>query len=100
MAKNQQELDALLHKLKGVSQSMHLDIVDGKFAPNQSLNFIFKLPKKFKYNVHLMIKDPETWIKTHPGFELYFPQFETVKNKEKFIAGMKKSKKKIGIFLV
>lgn len=95
IAKNKPELDALLHKLKGVSKILHLDVVDGKFAPNQSLNFRFKLSRQFKYNVHLMIKEPETWIKTHPGFQLYFPQFETVKNKDRFIAGMKKSKKKV-----
>ncbi|HLC71703.1 MAG TPA: hypothetical protein VJI32_06840 [Candidatus Nanoarchaeia archaeon] len=95
IAKNQQELDTSLKKLKGVSKIIHLDIVDGKFAPNQSLNFKFKLPKTFSYNVHLMIQEPEMWIKTHPGFQLYFSQFETAKDKENYISWMKKSKKKV-----
>ena len=95
IAKNQTELDTLLKKLHAVSKTLHLDVVDGKFAPNQSLNFKFKLPKTFSYNVHLMIQEPESWIKAHPSFQLYFPQFETVKDKENYISWMKKSKRKV-----
>ena len=39
IAKNQTQLNALLKHLKGASSTLHLDVLDGKFAPNKSLDF-------------------------------------------------------------
>lgn len=86
MAKNQKELDSLLKKLKGSSKQLHLDVADGKFVPSKSLWFRFKLSSKFKYNVHLMIKNPEAWIKKHgKRVNLVIPQLETVKDLDKYV---------------
>ncbi len=65
IAKNQQELDAQLKRLTGAAKTLHLDIVDGKFAPNRSLDFPFKLSHQYKYQAHLMIRNPEQWIQKH-----------------------------------
>lgn len=74
IAKNQSELDALLAKMagiqlsKGTQQLMQLDIMDGIFVPNTSLNFSFSLRKslskiqKTKFEAHLMVAEPEKWI--------------------------------------
>ena len=79
MAKNQQELDALLKNLSGVAKYLHLDIADGKFVSNTSLWFPFRLSKKFKYIAHLMVEEPEKWIKKHgKKVEFYIVQAETV----------------------
>ena len=64
MARNQKELDVLLKRYKGFKE-LHLDIVDGKFASNHSLDFKFKLVNGFKYNTHLMVKNPINWIKKY-----------------------------------
>ena len=86
MAKNQKELDILLKKLKGSSTHLHLDIADGKFVPSKSLWFKFRLSKKFKYNAHLMIKNPERWIKKHgKRMNLVIPQFEEVKDLDRYV---------------
>ncbi len=62
MAKDQKELNIDLKKLKGVVKEIHLDVVDGKFAANEAMNFDFKLSSKFRYNVHLMVKDQKKWV--------------------------------------
>ena len=63
MAKNQKELDQELGNLKGIVKELHLDLVETSFAPNHSLNFKFKLNSHFKYQMHLMVKEPLVWIK-------------------------------------
>src|SRR3989338_6169317 len=79
MVKGQQEFDLMLKNLVGVAKYLHLDVADGKFVPNTSLWFPFKLSKKFKYIAHLMVKNPETWIKKHgKKVEFCIVQAETV----------------------
>jgi ribulose-phosphate 3-epimerase len=96
VAKNQKELNKIFKKMEGVAKELHLDIVDGKFAPNNSLDFKFKLSKNFKYNAHLMINNPEAWIKRHGNkVEFYSVHVESLKNVAKYIADTKKKKKKV-----
>lgn len=97
IAKNQKELDEDLKHLQGTAKELHLDIVDGKFAPSYSLDFNFKLSNKFKYNAHLMIKHPELWIKKHwKQIELFIPQFEELEDSWRFIHWMKHTDRKVG----
>jgi len=101
MAKNQQELNADLKKLRGVAKELHLDVVDGKFAPNKTFQFPFKLSKHFTYNAHLMIKNPENWIKKNfKKINLFIPHFEEIKNIKKYLAWMKNKKKKVAFALL
>lgn len=82
MAQNQQELDALFKKLSGVAKILHLDVADGKAVPNTSLWFPFKLSKKFSYNAHLMVKDPEKWIEKYgKKMDLCIFQWEVIAKK-------------------
>jgi len=96
MAKNQKELNSDFKKLSGVVKHLHLDIVDGKFAPNRVMMFPFKLKKEFNYSAHLMMKNPEKWIeKNRKNIELLIPQFEELKSVEKYIKKMKSKGKKV-----
>lgn len=96
MSKNQKELNSDLKHLIGTVKILHLDIVDGQFAKNQSLNFDFKLSPKFKYWAHLMVKQPEHWIKRHwKKIELFIPQFEELKDPLRFIHWMKQTHRKV-----
>ena len=100
MAKNQQELNALLTKLRGVAPILHLDIVDGTFAPSHSLDFPFQLSQKFTYQAHLMIKNPEKWIATYSSqMNVCIPQIEEIKSPEQYIAWIKKKKQKVAFAL-
>ena len=100
MSKNQKELNSYLKELKGVTKTLHLDIVDGKFAESKAMWFDFKLNKNFIYNAHLMIKNPEKWIEkriktNNKDINLFIPHFEELKNVDQYIKLMKKEKKKV-----
>lgn len=100
MAKNQLELDELLKKYQPITKEVHLDVVDEKFANNNSLDFNFKLSTKFKYHAHLMIRNPEHWIKKNgPKVDFYIVQASEINDKRRFISWMKKNKKKVAFAL-
>jgi len=99
MAKNQQELDAILKNLSGVAKLLHLDVADGKFVPNTSLWFPFRLSKKFKYIAHLMVKKPKEWIRKHgKKVEFCIVQAEVV-NISDYIQTTRSQKKKVAFAL-
>lgn len=101
IAKNQQELDAELKRLKGAAKTLHLDIVDGKFAPNRSLEFPLKLSKEYQYQAHLMIEKPEVWIKKNLNrIDLFIPHFEAIKYHSRYILWMEKIKKKVAFAIL
>lgn len=104
IAKNQKELDAYLKKLQSVVKTVHLDVIDGKFAPNHSLQFPFRLRKEFSYHAHLMMRHPERWIKKnlekHAGkIELFIPHLKEVEDHAAYIRWMKAKKKKVAFAL-
>ena len=66
IAKNQEELDAIFRKISGHAKLVQLDIMDGKFVSNHSLDFDFSLPEKeYRYEAHLMVEDPDSWIESY-----------------------------------
>ncbi len=100
VAKNQNTLDIILKKLKGATKHVHLDIVDGRFAANHSLDFNFKLHKSFTYSAHVMTKHPERWIQRHlNAIDLFIPQSEAIRSKKRYIQWVKSKKKKIAFAL-
>ena len=100
MARNQNELAGLFKKLSGTSQILHLDVADGKAVPNLSLHFPFRLSSQFKYHAHLMIQEPERWIRRYGNkVDFCIPQFQEVKNHLQYIAWMRRLKKKVAFAL-
>lgn len=96
MAKTQSDLSKLLASLDGIAKVLHLDIADGQAVPNTSLWFPFRLSSKFGYNAHLMIKNPEKWIKKNGRkVNLCIPQFSEIKNVSKYLAFIKNRNKKV-----
>jgi len=101
MCQNQEELEQDLKKLKGVATTLHLDVVDGKFANNETFQFEFKLNKNFKYQAHLMINNPEKWIKEHfLEIDLFIPHIEKIKDVKKHIVELQLKDKKIAFALL
>jgi ribulose-phosphate 3-epimerase len=96
MAKNQKELNLLFKKLDGVSKEFHLDVGDGVFVPSKVFQFDFKLLRKYKYNVHLMVKNPKRWIQKYGRrFEKIYVHHEVID--DSFAMWMKEQKKKVCI---
>ena len=96
IAKNQKEFDDRLDKVKN-NNLIHLDVMDGNFVKNKSLNFDLELPRK-KYQVHLMTSNPKRWLEIigNKAESIIF-HIEAVKKPLELIKLIKKSKRKVGI---
>lgn len=101
IAKAQKDLDTLLNKIGEQASLLQLDIMDGRFVPNHSLDFDFVLPeKKYHFEAHLMIENPEKWVNKHwKKVDTIIAHFEAVKNPEEIIESVKKRGKKIAFAL-
>lgn len=58
IAGNQEELDAMLRRLKGNVEWVMLDFMDGSFVASTALMFDLQLDKGLRYEAHLMVKKP------------------------------------------
>ncbi|MBI4018942.1 MAG: ribulose-phosphate 3-epimerase [Candidatus Aenigmarchaeota archaeon] len=61
IAKDQKELDIRLGRVIRYSNLFHLDVMDGEFVRNTSLQFNLALPNAC-YEAHLMVKNPVKWL--------------------------------------
>lgn len=77
--------------IKPFTKSVHIDIVDGKFAPNTT----FLAPDSYKeytndlfFEVHLMVEDPLQYIKpfADAGFKRFIGQIEKMPDIAEFVA--------------
>jgi ribulose-phosphate 3-epimerase len=99
IAKNQKEFDKNFEKVKKYSKNFHLDVMDGKFVKNKSMWFDFKLPRGKRFYAHLMIENPEKWIKKNLSkVDGVYVHYETVKD-IRVIAEIVSPTKKLGIVL-
>lgn len=76
IAKSYEEFESMIKKVEPYTDRVHLDIIDGEFAPNKTIEGFGELAKfienfqdtKLKFEVHLMVKKPENiindWLKT------------------------------------
>jgi ribulose-phosphate 3-epimerase len=58
IAQSQGELESMLGRLRGKVHRVMLDIMDGEFVDNTSLDFDFELLEGFEYEAHLMVVNP------------------------------------------
>jgi ribulose-phosphate 3-epimerase len=58
IAQSQGELESMLGRLRGKVDRVMLDIMDGEFVDNASLDFDFELLEGFEYEAHLMVVAP------------------------------------------
>ncbi len=101
IAKTQEELNSILDKISGHASLLQLDIMDGRFVPNQSLDFDFSLPKnQYHFEAHLMIKNPEKWVEENwKKADTIIAHFEAVRNPSDFIMSIKKNGKRAAFAL-
>ncbi|MAG60375.1 hypothetical protein CL619_01175 [archaeon] len=93
MAKSQSELSSQLSKAITISKVVHLDVVDGRFAPNKILQFPFRLKRNLEYSAHLMINKPLPFIrKNKRRIQLFFPHFEVFNNPDSYLKFCQKEK--------
>ena len=101
IAKSQQELEDKINKVKEYVEIIQLDIMDGKFVPNNSIDFDFKLPDAdCIFEAHLMIENPEEWIKKHINkVDMVLAHIESCKKPKKLVDLVKENGKHVGFVL-
>ncbi len=99
IAHDQQELDQRLQKITLLKPAwIQLDVMDGSFVPHTSLEFDIILPKKNKYETHLMVQNPRAWfIKNHAMLHSVIVHYESKVHIHEMIKLARKYKKKIGV---
>lgn len=98
---SQKELEEKISSLTPVARRFQLDIMDGEFVPNRSLDFDFNLPQsaKLHFEAHLMVARPEEWIKKYwQKAETILAPIETCQNPT-FFLNFLKDKKRAGFAL-
>jgi len=101
IAKSQKEFKEKINKVKDFVDIIQLDFMDGKFVPNNSINFDFKIPASdCEFEAHLMVLDPLIWVEKHYNkVDTVLVHFESCKDPQKVIEIVKIKGKRIGFVL-
>jgi ribulose-phosphate 3-epimerase len=102
IAKSQNELDEMLRKVIGKVERVQLDVMDGEFVPNTSLNFEFSISKykNLEFEAHLMVANPLEWIQMNSDkVNLITMHIESLKQVDRAIEILKKKGVKVGLAL-
>jgi transketolase len=82
LVKSREELIAHIEKVKTSVTTVHIDIMDNKFVPNDTIGLesLKDLPSGISYEFHWMVKDPENWVSKIPGKHTHLVHVETISN--------------------
>ena len=88
----------MLALLGGSVDRVMLDIMDGRFVSNTSLDFDFQLPSSFEYEAHLMVENPSEYMETLVNrVDWAILHIETLKSPESEIRYFKKNGFKVSL---
>lgn len=64
LTNNPQELEEMISKAEGVVDRVQIDIVDGQFAKNRTIDpaVLAEVETNLKLDFHLMVKEPINWV--------------------------------------
>jgi len=98
IANTQYELDRMLARLGGNVIRVMLDLMDGRFVVNASLDFDFQLPSSFEYEAHLMVENPSEYVEALAGRVAWvILHIETLENPEAEIRFFKENGFKVSL---
>ncbi|MFQ5820674.1 MAG: hypothetical protein ACE5I5_11850 [Candidatus Heimdallarchaeota archaeon] len=102
IAQTQHELDEMLENVPILARRVQLDVMDGIFVPNTSLNFPFELPPNgFEYEAHLMMENPLDWVEENAHkVDIVLLHVETLTDIDMAINAVKMKDTKIGLAVV
>ncbi len=87
---NWQEIEQKLQIVKPFAKAIHIDIIDGKFAPNTTFldpGPFQKYTNDFFFELHMMVENPiqyvESWGKA--GFKRFIGQIEKMSDQGEFV---------------
>jgi transketolase len=85
LVKSREDLLAHIEKVKPSVTTVHIDIMDNIFVPNNTIGLesLSNLPSGILYEFHWMVKDPENWISKVPGKHTHLVHVETISDWKK-----------------
>lgn len=89
--KDFEAIEKKLLAVKGIARSIHIDVIDGKFAKNTTFSDptpFAKYARDFVFEVHLMVHEPINYLKpfADAGFQRFIGQIEKMSDQAEFIA--------------
>ena len=90
LEKEWSEIERKINLIRSFAKTIHIDIIDGKFAPN--ITFLDPLPfKKFTsdlfFELHMMVENPIQYLKPFAdvGFKRFLGHIEKMPDQEEFV---------------
>lgn len=85
------EIEKKILAIKSFARTIHIDVIDGKFADNTTFSDpapFAKYSKDVLLEVHLMVEDPIKYLKPFAasGFQRFIGQIEKMKDQAEFVA--------------
>ncbi len=85
------EFEKRIEAVRPFARTIHIDIVDGKFAPNTTFSDpkpFAKYTKDFVFEIHLMVEEPVNHLKAwaEVGFQRFIGQIEQMSDQVEFVA--------------
>ncbi len=89
--KDFEEIEKKLLTVKGIAATIHIDVIDGKFAKNLTFSdpsLFAKYSKDFILEAHFMVLDPIKYLKpfAQAGFQRFIGQIEKMPDQAEFVA--------------
>ncbi len=104
LAKTSEEFESLVRRLEPYTDRVHLDIADGIFVPNKTIDGykeLMQINTNLKFDVHLMVQKPgehiDEWLNTKA--DRYFVHSESDHDLKNCIYQLKNHLKEVGIVL-
>lgn len=85
------EIERKLEIYRSITKSVHIDLIDGKFAPNTTFidpSPFAKYSKDFSLELHMMVENPIVYLKpfADAGFARFVGQIEKMPDQIEFVA--------------
>lgn len=91
LEKNWEDIEEKIKMLSPFARSMHIDLLDGKFAPNTTFldpKPFAKYSKDIFFELHMMVDNPINYLKpfADAGFKRFLGHIEKMSNQVEFVA--------------
>ena len=91
LEKEWSEIERKIELVRPFAKTIHIDIIDGKFAPNTTFidpKPFLKYSKDIFFELHMMVEEPINYLKpwAEAGFRRFLGHVEKMSNQEEFLA--------------
>ncbi|MFV1917787.1 MAG: hypothetical protein ACC618_04895 [Patescibacteria group bacterium] len=96
-----EELAKLIAKSEGAVERVHIDIIDGKFADNKTIDpaVLEEIDTNLKLDYHLMVEEPINWVErcARAMADRIIAQVEMMEDQTAYVGNVQEVGAKIGI---